>query len=220
MIGRISDTVARGKTDRLTGAFNMDVWKEELRRLLGQEQDGYLLLVDVDDQKSINLKNGQEFGDQVLKRVAEALEAATGGEQRIYRTDGDCFAVNLPGKSAGMVMEIFAQLRCRLKECCTLSGGCVPFQTYKVPDVDTLFQYAENSVDYAKANGKDTLWFFSADDYEKDWRRWSSRRTSGGASRGGLMVFPCTISPRCTPTATGSTGPRRCCGTALPAGGT
>lgn len=168
MIGRISDTVARGKTDRLTGAFNMDVWKEELRRLLEQEQDGYLLLVDVDDQKSINLKNGQEFGDQVLKRVAEALEAATGGEQRIYRTDGDCFAVNLPGKSAGMVMEIFAQLRCRLKECCTLSGGCVPFQTYKVPDVDTLFQYAENSVDYAKANGKDTLWFFSADDYEKD----------------------------------------------------
>ena len=168
MIGRISDTVARGKTDRLTGAFNMDVWKEELRRLLEQERDGYLLLVDVDDQKSINLKNGQEFGDQVLKRVAEALEAATGGEQRIYRTDGDCFAVNLPGKSAGMVMEIFAQLRCRLKECCTLSGGCVPFQTYKVPDVGTLFQYAENSVDYAKANGKDTLWFFSADDYEKD----------------------------------------------------
>ena len=168
MIGRVSDTVAQRKTDRLTGAFNMDVLKEELGRILEQEQDGYLLLVDVDDLKSINLKNGQDKGDRVLKQVAEALEAATGGEQRIYRMNGDCFAVNLPGKSARDVKEIFGQLRLRLEGSCTLSAGCVPFQTYKVPDAGTIFQYAENSVDYAKDNGKNTLWFFSADDYEKD----------------------------------------------------
>ena len=168
MIGRVSDTVAQRKTDRLTGAFNMDVLKEALGQILEREQDGYLLLVDVDDLKSINLKNGQEMGDRVLKQVAEALEAATGGEQRIYRMNGDCFAVNLPGKSAQAVKQIFEQLRLRLEGSCTLSAGCVPFQTYKVPDAGTIFQYAENSVDYAKANGKNTLWFFSADDYEKD----------------------------------------------------
>lgn len=168
MVGRFSDTLAQGKADRLTGAFNMDMLKEELEHLLATGCDGYLLLVDVDDQKSINLKNGLAFGDQLLIQVAEALESASDGCSRIYRTNGDCFAINLPGQEAQDVTRIFAKTQQWLEGQCTLSGGCVPYQTYKVPDAGTLYQYAENSVDCAKAHGKNILWFFSADDYEKD----------------------------------------------------
>lgn len=168
LIGRVSDTAVEHRSDRLTGAFSMDLLKEEIDELLKTEQDGYLLLLDVDDQKSINLKYGQDFGDQVLKLVAESLEIATGSNRRIYRMNGDCFAVNLLGEDARQVMDIFQQLRFRLEGKCTLSGGCVPFHTYKVPDAGTVFQYAENSLDYAKNHGKDVLRFFSAEDYEKD----------------------------------------------------
>ena len=168
MIGRVSERILEAKTDRLTGAFNMDVLKQELSRVLSTRQEGYLLLVGVDNLKSINLKNGRECGDGVLKRVAESLEVVTGGTSRIYRVNGDCFAVSLPNRSAQEVEAVFAKTRQRLDGQCTLSGGSVPFQRYHIPDAGTLYQYAENSLDNAKAQGKNTLWFFSADDYEKD----------------------------------------------------
>lgn len=168
MIGRVSERSLEAKTDRLTGAFNMDMLKQELGEVLCNHQEGYLLLVGVDNLKSINVKNGREFGDEVLKRVAESLEVATNGVSRIYRVNGDCFAASLPGLTPQEVETIFSRTQQRLEGQCTLSGGSVPFQKYRIPDAGTLYQYAENSLDYAKAQGKNTLWFFSAEDYEKD----------------------------------------------------
>ena len=196
MIGRISDTVARNKTDRLTGAFSMDVMEEEIAEILKEEQDGYFLLLDVDDQKSINLKNGQDSGDEILKQVAESLEIVTGGVHKIYRMNGDCFAVNLPGKSTRQVTDIFQKLRSRLEGRCTLSGGCVPFQTYKVPDAGTIFQYAENSLGYAKSHGKDNLRFFSAEDYEKDLAALELKEDLQKSVREGFQGFSLCYQPQ------------------------
>lgn len=168
MIGRISYTLSQGTADLLTGAFDMELCKQEIAQVLNSGQDGYLFLVDVDDQKSINLKYGNAYGDEILKWVAQSLEASTGGTQRLYRMNGDCFAVNLPGWTRDDIKMCFVQLQARMHGKCTLSGGCVSYCTYKVPNADTLFQYAEASLDYAKANGKNTLWFFSAEDYERD----------------------------------------------------
>ena len=150
MMGRLTILPSHSKADHLTGAFHMDVLQEEIKQLLESGQDGFLLVLDVDDQQAINLKYGQTYGDQLLKQVADSLEAATGGSQRIYRMDGDSFAVNLPGRSSGEVREVFEQLQVRLRNQCTLSGGCVPYQTYRVPDECVLYQYAETAVDCAK----------------------------------------------------------------------
>lgn len=168
MMGRLAVLPAHSKADHLTGAFHMDVLQEEIAQMLESSQDGFLLLLDVDDQQAINLKHGQAYGDKVLKQVAEALEAATNGSQRIYRMNGDSFAVNLPGRSGSEVREIFAQLQVRMQGKCTLSGGCVPYLTYRVANAGTLYQYAETAVDCAKANGKQMLWFFSAEDYQRE----------------------------------------------------
>lgn len=168
MMGRLAILPSHSKADHLTGAFHMDVLQEEIRQLLESGQDGFLLVLDVDDQQAINLKYGQTYGDQMLKQVADSLEAATGGSQRIYRMNGDSFAVNLPGRSSGEVREVFEQLQVRMRNQCTLSGGCVPYQTYRVPDECVLYQYAETAVDCAKAHGKKMLWFFSAEDYQRE----------------------------------------------------
>lgn len=168
MVGRISDAVPAQLTDLLTGAFNLDMLRKDLDSLLSDGADGYLLLTGVDGLKSINLKNGRSSGDRLLKQVVQSMEEATDGERRIYRTNGDCFAVLFPGGEQADVEGAFDQIRRRLSGRCTLSGGAVPFRTYLVPDAGTLYQYAENALDRAKAQGKNTLWFFSAEDYEKD----------------------------------------------------
>ena len=168
MVGRISDRAPLGRADRFTGAFNMESLKEELEVIHREGCDGFLLVVGVDDLKSINLKMGRTFGDSILKRVTEALEDATLGERRIYRLNGDCFAVTCPQASAEHMRGVFQMVQRRLEGQCTISGGCVPFLEYPAPDASTLYQYAETSLDFAKNTGKNTLRFFSAEDYERE----------------------------------------------------
>ena len=168
LVGRITNAPQERRADRLTGALNMESLKEEIEELLRTEQDGFLLLVGVDELKSINLKHGRSFGDRVLREVVQALEESVNGAWRIYRTNGDCFAVNLRETDEQGAEQVFRQTQTRMEGLCTLSGGCVAYRKYRVLDGETMYQYAENSLDYAKAQGRSVLWFFSAEDYERD----------------------------------------------------
>ena len=166
--GCVSEGAMDGKADNFTGALNMNRLKQECGQLLTEERDGFLLLVGVDNLKSINLKLSREHGNKVLQHVAAALKRAVNGQRQIYRTNGDCFAVNLPETDAGQAEAVFSCAQKLLSGQCTLSGGCVPYREYMVPDAEMLYQYAENTLDRAKAQGKNRLLFFSADDYERE----------------------------------------------------
>ena len=132
-----------------------------------KKRGGYFLLVGVDGLKSINMKNVWEFGDELLKLIVRYLEEITGAK-RIYRVNGDCFAVNILKDSEEEISRMFSRLQQYLQGKCTLSAGCVPLLKYEVHDVGTLFQYAENSLDSAKAKGKNILSFFSAKEKKKN----------------------------------------------------
>ncbi|HEX8911201.1 MAG TPA: diguanylate cyclase [Humisphaera sp.] len=58
------------------------------------------LMVDVDHFKSINDRHGHPFGDEVIRRVAEALSAACRREDVACRYGGEEFAVLCPGVPA------------------------------------------------------------------------------------------------------------------------
>lgn len=165
--GRISSGEATRRADYFTGSFNMERLKEEIGATLAGTDNGFLLVLGIDDLKSINLKQGRRAGDAILKRVAESLEDVTYGIRRLYRVNGDCFAVLLPGAQRSDITSIFSQMQKRMDGSCTLSGGCVAFREYPVTDPGALYQYAESALDYAKAHGKNMLWFFSAEDYER-----------------------------------------------------
>lgn len=166
ILGRLS-CMGRGREETALPAFRSRDLKKEVSRLLKDAVPGYLLLVGVDNLKSINLKSGRDFGDALLKTVARVLGEEAPEGARIFRVNGDWFAVNLPGTDEPAVEALFERLRERLEGRCTLSGGCVSFVDYHVPDVDTLLQYAESSLESAKANGKNRLSFFSPEDYEQ-----------------------------------------------------
>ena len=118
------------------------------------------------------------------------------GERRIYRTNGDCFAVNLPETDARQAEAVFSCARNLLEGQCTLSGGCVPFREYMVPDAETLYQYAENTLDHAKAQGKNRLLFFSADDYEKEIATLELKEDLTGSVQAGFRGFSLCYQPQ------------------------
>lgn len=167
LVGRVSDTVLEQKVDQMTGAFNAEKLSEDMERIFKAEIPCYLLLVGVDNLKHINLRHGREYGSQVLCRIADTLEELVGAGLRIYRVNGDCFAVNLPVSEKKEVEEVYRKLRDRMMEFCTLSAGVVSYHGHPNVDAGVLYQYAEDTLDKAKRLGKNNLAFFSQKDYEE-----------------------------------------------------
>lgn len=167
MIGRVSDMALARKVDLLTGLCNSTKLSEDMEGCLKERSVGYLLLFGVDNLKNINIKYGREFGNGILKMVAEVLERIVDPSLRIYRMDGDRFGVNLVGMDANGVIQLFERVRKEMANSCTMSAGAVSYGEKEEESSWRLYQYAESALDRAKTSGKNQLAFFSAHDFEK-----------------------------------------------------
>lgn len=168
LIGNVSESAVRQELDSLTGLWNSEKLKEDMGKYL-KNDDGYLMILGIDNFKNINVKNGREFGNDLLKKIAVVLEEKADCLIKLYRLDGDCFAVNFPNKGREEVVEFYNSVKAELKDYCTASAGAVSYSEGE--DIGYLYQYAENALDRAKREGKNLLAFFSSEDYQKslDW---------------------------------------------------
>lgn len=164
-LGRLS-----GGASHADEKFNSQKLREELEVYLRQAHPGFLLLVGVDNLRALNMKNGRDFGDILLRDVHCILQDEVPEGCTPYRISGDWFAVNLPDLTAVKVSRIFEKVRGRLSGQCTVSAGCVSFTDYHVDNKDTLLQYVEFSLEDAKKHGKDQMRFFSPENYEEQLR--------------------------------------------------
>jgi predicted signal transduction protein with EAL and GGDEF domain len=82
--------------DGLTGLANRGLFRDRLASVLASGAGGAtVLLVDLDDFKTVNDSLGHDVGDQLLIAVAEALRSAVGDAGLPVRLGGDEFAVML-----------------------------------------------------------------------------------------------------------------------------
>lgn len=168
MIGRVSEMALASKVDALTGLFNKKMLFEKLDRAFASGLDGYLVMFGVDELKSINIKRGRDYGNNMLKKVAKVIEDSVQNSRNIFRVDGDCFAICLPEAKQDEIEDIYALVQKNIESWCTVSAGAVSFGNLSVKDAALMYQYAENTLDKAKKDGKNTLSFFSSEDYEKE----------------------------------------------------
>ncbi len=116
--------------DALTGLPNRALLQDRLDAALAKADEpiaGALLILDVDNFKSINDTLGHDGGDALLCTFAERLRAAVAEDDLVARTGGDEFALIIAARSDAEVeavaQRIFAQLRepfsygARLFEC-------------------------------------------------------------------------------------------------------
>src|SRR5439155_10447987 len=92
--------------DPLTGLLNRRELHEYLRREIDRchrHGGGFgLVLLDLDGFKLVNDTGGHSAGDEVLRRVAQALERSTRGSDVAFRMGGDEFALLLTGQDESL----------------------------------------------------------------------------------------------------------------------
>ena len=82
--------------DAVTGLLSRRTFDVDIERL-DAEQPVSLILVDIDDFKTVNDTFGHAVGDQTLRIVADALTANSRQSDRAYRLGGDELAVLMSG---------------------------------------------------------------------------------------------------------------------------
>lgn len=87
----------RALHDNLTGLPNRALLNEEFSRAVAHSKrvgkEFALLLLDLDNFKTINDSHGHEVGDELLKEFAEKIRGALRGEDMVCRLGGDEFVV-------------------------------------------------------------------------------------------------------------------------------
>jgi diguanylate cyclase (GGDEF)-like protein len=106
-------------TDPLTGLRNHRAFHEDLSRELQRASRGpmptSLVMLDLDDLKTVNDKLGHQAGDQRLQALATAIRATQRAGDSAYRIGGDEFAVVLSGTRAWGALEFAQRLAVELE---------------------------------------------------------------------------------------------------------
>lgn len=153
------------RTDALTGIRNSRAFMEELtaevRRGRRHPAPISLVYVDVDDFKAINDSHGHLNGDEVLRRVATALDTHTREVDVVGRLGGDEFAILMPSTGEAGAAKVLRSLPDRLTAVMsdlpfrvTLSTGCVTFLGAPA-GVGQVLHAADELMYDAKKRGKD-----------------------------------------------------------------
>jgi diguanylate cyclase (GGDEF)-like protein len=98
----------KARTDDLTGLYNHGTFQEWLERHVAEGNQFSIVMVDLDDFRSVNNTLGHQAGDGLLRAIASGLVAAGRSMDLVFRYGGDEFALILPntdGPGARRVAE-------------------------------------------------------------------------------------------------------------------
>lgn len=110
----LSQLWEEAKTDPLTGLLNRRAFDQQMDLLSAQPSTGALLLVDVDNLKTLNDRYGHAGGDRALSSVAKVLHKAVDKSGLVARIGGDEFAVVMPAASEDRSKQIAERIRSML----------------------------------------------------------------------------------------------------------
>jgi diguanylate cyclase (GGDEF)-like protein len=106
----------RAQLDPLTETYNR-LFLDENRPALSQDSaSGSIVLIDVDELKAINDKEGHEEGDKAIWTVAAAIKKLIRGDDYVVRWGGDEFLVVLPGMEEESAKRRFYMLPSKIEE--------------------------------------------------------------------------------------------------------
>ncbi|MGH3126884.1 MAG: diguanylate cyclase domain-containing protein, partial [Gaiellaceae bacterium] len=154
-------------TDPLTRILNRRGLEERLDREVAVAQARRmplsLLVIDCDDFKEINDRAGHEFGDSLLREVADVLSRCIPDGAEAARLGGDEFVVMLPGAGSDAAEALGAQTRALLADSLTDAGyplrisAGVSTYPFDGATATELLRAADQAMYAAKATGKDRV---------------------------------------------------------------
>ena len=170
--------------------YNKATTEELIRAALEQNPKGSLIMLDVDDFKSINDRLGHLFGDEFLKTFATKLKSVFRGTDIVGRYGGDEFLVFLDHadpvlarKKAEAVLEEVSAIEVPEIGKVNSSIG-IAVSDHENNDYVHLIKQADSALYTAKNNGKNCVVMFERDTMDE-----TSYRINDGSEESARVVL-------------------------------
>jgi diguanylate cyclase (GGDEF)-like protein len=162
--GAIEEEQRLARTDVLTGAANsryfLEVAAAEVARQQRYQHPLSLAFLDCDNFKLVNDQHGHAAGDDLLRRIANAIQGCLREVDTVARLGGDEFAILLPESGAHAAEAVCAKVREQLMLAVaeynvTFSVGLVTYMTAPAT-VEALVHSADEAMYESKKTGKNS----------------------------------------------------------------
>jgi diguanylate cyclase (GGDEF)-like protein len=159
------------KTGLISELYMKRILSREWKRAQRHQNPLSLMLIDVDNFKGVNDTTEYAFGDEVLRRVADALQGNVRETDFAARFGGDEFCVLLPQTTPAEAVQTALRIRQRIAgmvvqgagyQCqVTVSIGVDSYDGRKASSIDQLRRNANRALQDSKQRGKNQVWLYS-----------------------------------------------------------
>lgn len=162
--------------DFLTGLANRSKFMEDFENLIAEKQHCTVIMMDIDNFKSINDTYGHGAGDEALQQVAARLKALQTPILTAYRYAGDEFIIILKSTQSRIMDKTSLACRQVFEKCFliagqkmyisgSMGGACYPKDA---DDLEHVVIYADEAMYDVKRNGKNGIEFYEKKQQEEE----------------------------------------------------
>lgn len=149
-------------TDNLTNLHARHYLNEQIQSRQRLDNQGSLILVDIDFFKSVNDTYGHQVGDRILIQVSSIIRSSIRNGDIAARWGGEELAIYLPNVPASRAIQIAERIRMRVENetdpKVTVSCGISEWDlTHDKISVESLFYRADMALYESKKNGRNRI---------------------------------------------------------------
>jgi diguanylate cyclase (GGDEF)-like protein len=153
--------------DYLTGMYNrrlfMTALEKEFYRAKRYNIPMAIIMIDIDDFKEVNDKQGHQYGDRILQTVGEIIRRQSRDADIAARYGGEEFIVLTHETDTEHASRLAERLRAAISESgVTVSCGVAHYPNKKSRFPDDLIRLSDQALYEAKKRGKDQVACWSA----------------------------------------------------------
>ena len=176
LVGCLNETGNQRRADNVTGLLGGMEFCDYLRSQKKPVTTGFLMHIGIDDFAAVNGTHGSNYGDYVLKSVADCMKECLSENQRLFHLiAGQYVIVDLDSTSMDDAIQLKKKIGEKIDEFIISEKYEVVFSASAgVIDASTVAEGYEEcrkkfefSLKKAKRMGKNNIYFYRQEDYEK-----------------------------------------------------
>ena len=176
LVGCLNETGNQRRADNVTGLLGGMEFCDYLRSQKKPVTTGFLMHIGIDDFAAVNGTHGSNYGDYVLKSVADCMKACLSGNQRLYHLiAGQYVIADLDSTSRDDAIQLKKKIGEKIDEFIisekyevvfSASAGVINASTV-AEGYEECRKKFEFSLKKAKQMGKNNIYFYRQEEYER-----------------------------------------------------
>ncbi len=205
LVGCINEIGRKQKADNVSGLLGESRLRQEAMEQSGKKMQGFMLRLGIDSFKEINENRGMDYGDMILRKTAECIEAVIEPGQKLYRIVADEFMIlDYSGRKVEDATWLYKRIRSTIDSFIesnfyevffTTSAGILELDGLDDQNYTNLMMLSEFALNEAKIRGRNRCYIFEEKDYSAFCRKRQIIRIMRQAVNNGCQGFEAHFQP-------------------------